>query len=138
MPSTGQAVPLAVTITRSGDNSVVFDELVNSDSNGQFTVSGLAVDSYRIRVKHAQTLASALDFVMSIGEQMITIDPLRMGDTDNNNLVNVTDFSLVAAAFGKVTGEVEFDARADFNGDAIINITDFSLLANNFGQIGAN
>ena len=138
VPSAAQAAPLAVTITRTSDNVVVYNTTVTSDHNAQFAVVGLAVGSYRIRVKHAQALASALDFVMgSGGNQTITVGTLRTGDADNNNLINVTDFSLLATAFSKISGELGYDVRTDFNADGITNVTDFSLLATNFGQMGA-
>jgi len=62
---------------------------------------------------------------------------LLVGDANNDNTINVSDFSLVAVAFGKSLGASGYDTRTDFNGDATINIADFSLLAGNFGQVGA-
>jgi len=127
---------LQVSITRMSDNVVVFDSTHNRDSNGQFVVNGLAAGNYRIRVKHALALASALDFVMPDGSHSIHVGVLLTGDADNSNLVNISDFSILAVAFGKTSGQVGYDPRADFNGDDIVNITDFSLLASNFGKTG--
>jgi len=136
-PNALQAVPLAVRITRTNDSVVVHDATINSDANGQFTVFGLAAGNYRIRIKHAQALASALDFVSVGGNTPITVGLLRTGDADNNHLVNIIDFSLLAVSFGRASGQLGYDARADFNADNLVNITDFSLLAANFGQSSA-
>jgi len=116
---------------------VFFNSTVNSDANGEFLLVAPPAGSYRVRVKHAQALASALEFIMDATSQTINIGTLPTGDVDNNNVVNVTDFALVAVAFGKVSGQVGYDIRADLNADAVINITDFSFLALNFGQAGA-
>gem|GEM_PF-825872 len=136
-PSAGQAVPLAVTITRSSDSVVVYSGTVMTDTNGQFALANLAPGNYRVRVKHVQTLASALEFTYAGGVQTITVGVLSTGDANNDNTVNITDFSILAVAFGKVNGAVGYDSRADFNTDNVVNITDFSLLASNFGTLGA-
>ena len=56
---------------------------------------------------------------------------------NNDNLVDITDFSLLRATFGKGCGDPGYDGRADFTGDCLVDITDFSLLRGNFGQVGA-
>jgi hypothetical protein len=56
------------------------------------------------------------------------------GDANNNNVINILDFSTLAATFAKCEGDQAYDARADFNGDECVTILDFSLLASNFGQ----
>jgi hypothetical protein len=62
----------------------------------------------------------------------------RAGDVDNSNLVDITDFSLLRATFGKACGDGGYDGRADFTGDCLVDITDFTLLRANFGQAGAS
>ncbi|MBK8027195.1 MAG: hypothetical protein IPK19_38850 [Chloroflexi bacterium] len=74
---------------------------------------------------------------LQAGLNEIDIGTLREGDANDDNIVNISDFSLLASAFGKSEGQAGFDARADFNEDGVINIADFSLLASNFGQSGA-
>jgi hypothetical protein len=51
-------------------------------------------------------------------------------------MVNLTDFSIPAATFGKQERDDRYDNRADFNGDGVVNLLDFSLLAGNFGESG--
>lgn len=135
-PHAGHAVPLSVKITRMSDSVVVFDGTHNSNTSGQFVVTGLAAGNYRIRVKHALSLSSAMTVTYAGGAQSATMGTLLAGDADNNNLVNINDFSILAAAFGKSSGQVGYNASADFNADAIVNIIDFGLLASNFGKTG--
>jgi hypothetical protein len=62
---------------------------------------------------------------------------LFMGDVNNDNCVNVTDFTLLKNSFGKSLGDPGYDARADFTGDNSVSVTDFNLLKANFGICGA-
>jgi len=61
---------------------------------------------------------------------------LREGDSDDNNRVDIVDFSILAMTFNRAEGAEGFDPRADFNCDGAVNILDFSLLAENFNQGG--
>jgi hypothetical protein len=61
----------------------------------------------------------------------------RAGDVNNDNLVDVTDFTLLRATFGKGCADGGYDGRADFTGDCLVDITDFTLQRGNFGQSGA-
>ena len=85
-------------------------------------------------VKSDTALASAQMVTLTVGENNISIGPMREGDADGNGLVNIIDFSILATAFGKLSGQAGFNIAADFNNDGIINITDFSPLATSFGQ----
>jgi hypothetical protein len=62
---------------------------------------------------------------------------MRAGDANNDNRVDVGDFSVARSTFGLEIGNPGYDARADFNGDGTVNIADFNLLRQNFGSGGA-
>jgi len=53
---------------------------------------------------------------------------LRPGDVNNDGAVNCADVSIVRGAFGKRTGQADFDARADINNDGVVNISDLSFV----------
>ncbi len=132
-----QAASITMRLTRISNNSIVFNSTVTTDSSGGFTILNLSPGMYRMRIKNNKTLAATLDFTFGGGTQSLTMPLLLVGDANNDNTINVSDFSLVAVAFGKSLGASGYDTRTDFNGDATINIADFSLLAGNFGQVGA-
>ena len=52
------------------------------------------------------------------------------GDTNQDRVVNVTDFNTMAANFNK-TGMTY--SQGDFNGDGRVNAADFAILAANYG-----
>jgi hypothetical protein len=137
-PNAQWIVPLHVVVTPQGDTTPVIDQQITTDDSGHFTLDGLIPGDYRLWVKGSHTLAVAQAITVAAGENPITLDTLREGDTDDNNIINLTDFSILAATFGKQMGNDGFDARADFNGDGVVNLTDFSLLASNFAKSGAS
>jgi hypothetical protein len=61
---------------------------------------------------------------------------LREGDANNDNCVNVLDFTMLKNSFGKPAGDPGYDPRADFSGDNTVSVVDFNLLKVNFGQCG--
>ena len=62
---------------------------------------------------------------------------MRVGDANNDNVINAVDFTLLKSTFGKSMGDPGYDDRADFNGDLVVNSGDFTLLKGNFGIGGA-
>ncbi len=136
-PTAAWSIPVAVTFTPTGSTSAIYGATVTTDQNGVFTVTGIPAGTYQVRVKNAHTLASSFPVTLVAGANTVALGTLREGDADGNNLVNITDFSLLATSFGKTQGTTGFNANADFNEDDIVNVSDFSLLAQNFNQIGA-
>jgi hypothetical protein len=93
---------------------------------------------YQWRVKGPKYLANSGTVALT-GATITTLEVgmLRVGDADNNNVVNVADFNITKITFGKGVGDPGYDDRADFDGNRIVNVGDFSLLKNTFGQGGA-
>lgn len=135
-PNAAWAVPVQVLIKSVASGSNVYSGNANTNTSGAFTINNLSPGSYQVWVKHSHTLATLTNVTLN-GNQTVAIGTLKEGDADNNNIVNITDFSVMAAAFGTLSGQGGYNAAADFNGDGSVNITDFSLLASNFGQGGA-
>jgi hypothetical protein len=51
------------------------------------------------------------------------------GDADGDGAVTCTDVTIVRASFGRRTGQVGFDPRADMNKDGIVNLADSTIVA---------
>ena len=124
-PSIQWSIPLTVTVA-----STSF--AVTTDQSGNFTISGLMPGIYNIKVKNGHTLANIRRNVTIVsGNNSVHLGTLLEGDADNNNIVNIVDFSILRSGFSP-----GFDPRADFNDDGVVNITDFSLLRTNFYRVG--
>lgn len=134
-PHASYVQQLAVRLTRTG--APMIEEVVNTNDLGEFMFVGLVPGNYTMRVKGTHTLAVSSAITLASDENFISTPTLPEGDANDDNSVNITDFSLLAASFGLTSSAPLFDARADFNGDTVVNINDFSLLASHFGQTGA-
>ncbi|MBK8027816.1 MAG: hypothetical protein IPK19_42190 [Chloroflexi bacterium] len=133
-PHPSWSVPLSVSLT-SGEQ-LLFDNIVVSDQGGIFTVGGLTPGDYELRVKHNHSLSCSKTISIAAGMNNVTIGTLREGDANDDDSVNIVDFSILAVSFGLSDAQVVFDARADFNEDGVVSISDFSLLAANFAVSG--
>ncbi|MBI2863440.1 MAG: PQQ-binding-like beta-propeller repeat protein [Chloroflexi bacterium] len=130
-------IPLDVRFYSPGTTTLLAEATPTLDASAGFTLTGMSPGTYDIRAKNSHTLASKKqNVVIASGVNTVTIGALLEGDADDNNMVNITDFSILATAFGKQLGQAGWDARADFNNSNQINISDFSLLASNFGRLG--
>ena len=112
----------------------------NTDASGYFTVSvaGLPNGTYDWRVKGPKYLANAGTVALT-GATTTSVEMglMRVGDANNDNVVNATDFTILKATFGKSIGDPGYDDRADFTGERVVNASDFALLRINFGSAGA-
>jgi hypothetical protein len=119
----------AITVTVSiggADHSLMTDQL------GHFALPALSPGTFDIGVKHAHTLRNVASGVaLAPGDNPVDFGMLREGDANDDNCVNITDFSIFASAFAP-----QYRPEADFDLDGNVNITDFSLLASSFGRCG--
>ena len=129
-------VPLSVSLTVPGDEEASHQFEVMTDENGHFNLMGIEPGTYEVRVKKSTTLQNLLTVDLQAGNNSLDMGTLREGDANNDNVVTILDFSMLASTFGKCEGDDGYDEQADFNGDGCVTILDFSLLASNFGQVG--
>ncbi|MBL8134457.1 MAG: CSLREA domain-containing protein [Anaerolineae bacterium] len=135
-PHPSRVVNVYLRITPSAGGSPILLPGIVTDASSMFTLNALPVGDYTLWLKGEHTLArQTVVTVFSGGTVFVTL-VMKEGDATNNNVVNIGDFSLLAAAFGTSQGQPTYDARADFNDDNVVSISDFSLLAANFSQIG--
>jgi hypothetical protein len=132
-----QQVPITLTLGQGA--SLVDYPAQDTDAGGSFTVSvGSMSGLYNWRVKSPKYLANAGTVTLSGAETTaVEMDLMLTGDTNNDNIVSISDFVLLSATFGKTAGESGYDDRADFTGDRIVSSADFILLKINFSRAGA-
>ena len=56
-----------------------------------------------------------------------------VGDINGDGHVDLLDLLVLAATWGKSTGQAGYDARCDIDNDGSINVVDLLILADNFG-----
>ena len=136
-PHLSYVSPLTVTLAPVGcpDRDV---RATTTDASGKFTVCSIYTGTYDIRVKSATTLAVITNSVyLKSGTRVVNLGLLRSGDCNNDNQVDIKDFSILSAAYATSPGDARYDARADLNGDGTIDVLDYSWLATRFGEHGA-
>ena len=131
------SVPLSVGFTLQGDSLPTYTRTTQSDSGGYFSINDIPNGIYDITVKHSHTL-QVKQYAIDLSNYVSPLDfqTLPEGDANNDNVVNLVDFSILSSTYGKCLGTAGFDARADFNEDSCIGILDFSLLQRNIGVAG--
>ncbi|MBL8047204.1 MAG: cadherin-like domain-containing protein [Chthonomonas sp.] len=117
------------TVLRSG--SAVLD----GSGNYSFTLgSPLAAGNYDVRVKGSHWLAKRLtNRAFSATAASGLNGTLTNGDVNGDNIVDIADYSLLAAAFDLATSGPE-----DLNGDGLVDIADYTILATSFDLSGDN
>ncbi len=136
-PDSRQQQPITLTL-KLGATELNYPSQ-NTDSSGSFTVSvnSLAAGTYDWRVKGVKYLANSGSVALAgAPATQVEMSQMKVGDANNDNVVNIGDFSIMKGTFGKSCGDAGYDDRAEFNGDCAVNISDFNLLKLNFGQGG--
>ena len=84
-----------------------------------------------------------LAFVVTGGVQVVDMATLITGNgvqtpdvMSELDIIDGTDFSILAAAFFESCGDADYDFRADYDPNCIIDGTDFSELAGEFFRRG--
>jgi hypothetical protein len=130
--------PLTVTVYAQGTSTVVGTYAVTTNATGAFSfVFGQALGTYDIGVKGSRTLSRLEeDVVINSAATNVNFGTLLEGDCNNDDVVDINDFGILADAFASVPASANWDVRADLNNDGTVNIYDFGLLADNYGLSG--
>ena len=128
--------PLTVVFFAPGTDTVVREESVTTDDEGNFTVADVATGTYDIGVKCPRSLSELVAGVaFSAGSATpVSFGPLREGDANNDDAITEADYSVLWFYYGESSAEA-LDS-CDFNRDGVVGGLDYSLLWYNYGQAG--
>jgi hypothetical protein len=136
-PDVQWQVPLTVELYVTGKATPIITYTTTTDINGQFTISNVPAGMFNIGVKNAHTLKRVkLDQDLVAVGNAIDFGTLLEGDANNDNSVDLLDFSILLATYNKFIGDTGYDPRADFNGDDGVDLLDFSILLLNYNVYG--
>jgi hypothetical protein len=90
-------VPVTVAFQSEDGSSTLFTRQVVTSDSGAFSVSNIAPGTYRLKVKHAQSLSRRTPPLVLIAgtNGPFGFGLLPTGDVDNNDLVDIVDFSVL-------------------------------------------
>jgi len=139
-PNLKWQVPLSVTI-KNNTTQQVSTQQVMTNINAVFQIDGLTAGSYDVEVKHRMAVSrKKTGLVLAAGINDVNFGTQSTGDADNQNQVDIVDFSILRSVFGASVscGNANPPAVscADFDGTDQVDIVDFSLLRSNFGIVG--
>ena len=137
-PDSSWSGPVTVMLYEFGAATPVYSFTPTTDDNGAFTIAGIAPGTYEIAVKNDHTLQVVDVVTLTAGSNSHDFGLLPEGDANGDNLVDLSDFSLLSTAFNTTSGGAGYNSAADFNNDGDVDISDFSLLSTNFNQQGEN
>ena len=135
-PDASWSVPLRVKLTLPGETTPIYSLTTTTDTSGHFVLGGILPGTYDVYVKNIHTLQNKQTIALVEGTNVVNFGTLKEGDANDNNFVNLTDFSILANTFSKCVGYIGYDGRADFNESGCVTLPDFSLLSTNFLQGG--
>jgi WD40 repeat protein len=61
---------------------------------------------------------------------------MHSGDIVPDNVIDLSDYSQLAVAFGSQSTSVNWNSKCDLNFDQVVDLTDYTILATNFGMMG--
>lgn len=141
-PDAGWIIPLTVKFFTPGANVLtatpVYQFAVTTTKSGTTAVAqvtGVIAGNYDVTVVSAHTLVNVkLNVAISSSSTALNMGTLLEGNANDDNIINILDFGILAASYGKSLGIAGYDARADFDRSGLVNIIDFGLLAVNYGK----
>lgn len=126
-PAAGVEVKISIsgneyTVTTDENGAFQFDDLRALEEGESFTIT-------------ANTGIWCIEpITVDDVSEPVVIDPVTLlaGDLNGDGYINISDFTLMSASFGKSAGDEGFNERADINGDATVNIQDLVTLASHW------
>jgi len=127
----GWAIPVTVII----DDTEYHCDTTKADDEDKAIcqIDGLTPGTYTITIAGNTTLQNVrYNVEITSGENTIDMGTLLEGDANQDDIINISDFGILAVAFMSTPSDPNWDERADFDRNGIVNISDFGLLAVNF------
>jgi hypothetical protein len=142
-PPEGWEVPITIKFFSPGadvmtDTPIYEFNLTTTKSDGTATCqcAGVMPGTYDITAVSEHTLINIRGNVIISGPSTtVDMGTLLEGNANDDSIINISDFGILAVSYMKTEGEPGYDARADFDRNGIINISDFGLLAVNYMEM---
>ncbi|MCE9558665.1 MAG: hypothetical protein K8R88_06910 [Armatimonadetes bacterium] len=124
----------------AGSTATDFIEGVDAtvDASGHFSVATTFVGTCDVYVKVNHWLNKKVGTLTLAGNGSYTLNASlpTNGDCNNDNTVDLTDYTIVVTAFNAVPGAGNWNPDADLNEDGIVDLTDYTIVVTNFNAIG--
>jgi len=127
-------------VTTYYDNNIIYTITVNNLTSGEQTTlmfgwnttEAIPCNNYTMKAE-----ASTVPYEADIADNICVNGHVKIkltGDVNGDGVVDISDISAIARAYGSYPGHPRWDPDLDLNRDKIIDISDVSLTARNFGN----
>jgi len=138
-PEEGWKVPITIKFFSLGADVMTdtpleqFDLTTTKSGSTAICQCAIASGTYDITAVSEHTLINVKrNVVISTPSTAVDMGTLLEGNANDDSIINISDFGILAVSYMCTLGEPDYDARADFDRNGIINISDFGLLAVNY------
>jgi hypothetical protein len=131
-------LPLEATaVLRPSDNSGDLTLPVSVNAAGGFALSDVPARAYHIKVKTANTLSRVVTANTTGGDVSgLAIGPLKGGDADDSNFIDVFDLDLLIQSFNSLPEDSNWSPGVDFDRSGSVDVFDLDILIRNFNEAG--
>jgi hypothetical protein len=104
-----------------------------TDALGAFLLPNLIPGSYRLDAGAAGYLSRWTEFTLAEGQTLsLPLTTLIVGDTNRDNIIDLSDAALIASNFDTPATVLE----ADLNRDGWIDVKDLAMIGSDYGRTG--
>ncbi len=132
--------PLTVEFRTVGGGGAVYTRTVTLPASGAFSFSDIPIGNYTVAVKAPKWIRAIQPADATNGNVAGLLLSLPGGDSNNDNTVDSSDFTLLIGAYNSdaaIPGS-GYDPGADFNSDGSVDASDFTILIGSYNTIGPN
>jgi hypothetical protein len=146
-PEAGWAIPLTVKFFTPGTSAPVdvltavpvYSFALTTTRNGTAAIAqatAITPGIYDISVASPHCLTNVKRGIgIALPTIYVDMGTLLEGNANNDNRINISDFGILATAYGNGAEDAGYNAQADFDRNGRVNITDFGLLATNYAKM---
>ncbi|MEM7130842.1 MAG: CAP domain-containing protein [Chloroflexota bacterium] len=136
-PDARWRIELTVSLHDPFSGALIDSYSAVTNDQGNFEIQGITPGIYQIGVKGSHTLQSGSRVDLRNGSAAVNFGLLREGDANNDNVVNIWDFSLWRRHQNQCEGDQAFNPNSDFDQSGCIDLLDVNLLVSHFGLQGS-
>ena len=129
------AVPITFEF-RPQPSGTTINQTVTLDASGNYSIPGIPNGTYNIGIKGARWLRTTINNVVISGGTVTVNAALRAGDSNNDNVVDVTDLLAIINHYNQTSASSNYLVDADFNNDGVDDVSDLLIVINNYNQLG--
>jgi hypothetical protein len=142
-PDSAWAIPLTVEFFSLGADIWTAEPVYRFTSTATKTSNKAAIlcpsilaGNYDVTAVSPHTLLNIKKNVsITASTTELSLGTLLEGNANNDDRIDIDDFSLFVGSYGSIEGDSEYGANTDFDGCGSVDIADFSLLSGNYSKI---